>query len=50
MAMCEWQPLDGSFSVVQQLANGGDENTVMREAYAKFRQGPFHARPDRYRT
>jgi hypothetical protein len=48
IAMCEWQPLDGtfSFSVVQQLANGGDENTVMRAAYAKyFGRGPFMGDP-----
>jgi hypothetical protein len=44
--MCEWQPLDGGLSVVQQIANGGDENAIMREAYAKyFGRGPFMSDP-----
>jgi hypothetical protein len=44
--MCEWQPLDGGLSVVQQIANGGDENAIMREAYAKyFGRGPFMGDP-----
>jgi hypothetical protein len=38
--------LDGSPSVVQQIANGGDENAIMREAYAKyFGRGPFMGDP-----
>jgi hypothetical protein len=46
ISMCEWQPVDGGPSVVQQLANGGDENTIMREAYAKyFGRGPFMGGP-----